>query len=639
MLGTLVLAAPAAWIVGTDCVRRYYHVASFDREHALGYAASAAFSLIFWGVLLYAASRRRGVVRQAAAGLFAVLFTLAAGVQAAFHAFYNVYLGLDAQVYCKSLVWAVIGYVPLWSPKVVLHLALALVLALVMLMLARQLVRPRRIVRSLEPLLVPLVLVAMVRIPASYRWWQSSTPDLIYFHGYAALVEERLRRTDFAPHLRVQRRDPEPVPAMVAKPTAPRNVLFILQESVRADVSCNEHRAEPDPDCATPFSDRAAPHRLPLLQLRANASTTAISISDIWSGIPSSHGWPLLLSVPLLWDYAHAAGYDTAYWTSQNVMFGSMRLYVQDFPVSHRAVATELDTWADFDAGANDALLTDRAITDFDELREPFFAVVHYSNAHYPYVYDEKRAPFQPSEFNKSAAKNDEFFNYYKNVVYLSDLAVGRLLEHVRGSERGKRTVVIYTSDHAESFREHWQLGHTSSLYDEEIHVPGWIDAPPGTLSEGERQSLVAAKEQFVWHLDLGPTMLDLLGLWDCPEMAPFRRRMVGHPITRPERTMGPVPLNNCAWIWECAFRNWGMMRGPMKVEAREWDNEFHCFDVRRDPLEQHNLGERACGSLADIARAWFGPMPRQSPPSMKDLYWGAPPPSPSGSADADEAP
>ena len=51
----------------------------------------------------------------------------------------------------------------------------------------------------------------------------------------------------------------------------------------------------------------------------------------------------ILHSVPLLWDYARAAGYDTAYWTSQNLMFGNARLYVQDIPVSHRCVATELD--------------------------------------------------------------------------------------------------------------------------------------------------------------------------------------------------------------------------------------------------------------------------------------------------------
>ncbi len=39
------------------------------------------------------------------------------------------------------------------------------------------------------------------------------------------------------------------------------------------------------------------------------------------------------------------------------------------------------------------------------------------------------------------------------------------------------RAIIVFTSDHGEAFREHWQLGHTSALYEEEIHVQGWIDA------------------------------------------------------------------------------------------------------------------------------------------------------------------
>src|SRR5690606_15536273 len=138
---------------------------------------------------------------------------------------------------------------------------------------------------------------------------------------------------------------------------------------------------------------------------------------------------------------------------------------------------------------------------------------------------------------SKAPEHHEAYFNYYKDVVYLSDMAVGRLLEHVRASERGERTVILYTSDHGESFREHWQLGHTSSLYDEEIKVPGWIDAPPGTLSPEEEQAIAGAKHGLVWHYDFPPTILDLLGIWDAPEMAPFRAKMIGSPITRPART------------------------------------------------------------------------------------------------------
>jgi arylsulfatase A-like enzyme len=278
---------------------------------------------------------------------------------------------------------------------------------------------------------------------------------------------------------------------------------------------------------------------------------------------------------------------------------------------------------ADLDTGALDALLTDRVIRDWDDLKEPFFAVVHYSNIHYPYVYDPEQAPFQPSDFGKSPEKNAHFFNYYKNVVYLSDLAVGRLLRHIRATEKGKRSVIVYTSDHGESFREHWQMGHTSALYDEEIRVPTWIDAPRGTLAPQEEASLRAARDAYVWHLDLAPTMLDLMGLWDSPALAPFKQRMLGHPLTRPERTVSPVPLTNCTWVWECGFRNWGMMQGPLKLHAREWDGEYHCFDLRTDPEELNNLGERACGSLSAIARGLFPVMPNITPPGRKPVNWG----------------
>src|SRR5262245_61918673 len=73
------------------------------------------------------------------------------------------------------------------------------------------------------------------------------------------------------------RRAPQ-LSALSAKPAKNRNVLLVLTESVRFDSVCVEHAAS----CKlTPFTDRVAEGRLPLLEVRSSASTTAISVSVI----------------------------------------------------------------------------------------------------------------------------------------------------------------------------------------------------------------------------------------------------------------------------------------------------------------------------------------------------------------------
>lgn len=620
IVGFVVLLGPVLWMLATDWVRRGDHILRLDRWHKYGYVGGVFESLLFWMILLHVASRRRGAVRDVVGVSFVVLYTLALGVQGAFHQMWNTYLSLDAQIYSKSVPLSLIGTMSL-RPYVIVEIALAFVVSVVLLLLARKFVRPRRIPRFVSSMLVLPALAVVATVPVSYRVLQSTPPDMIYFHGLVGAIKENLGITNVASDRRVELRNPDPVPPLSAKPARLRNVLLILQESQRADVTCVAY----DPNCeeATPFSNKAAPNRMPLLEMHALDSTTAVSLSNILSGLLPSEPREFLHSAPLLWEYAAAAGWDTAYWTSQNLMFGNARLYLQDIPARFFAIGPHLDSMADLDAGAYDRLVTDRAIRDWDKLREPFFAVVHYSNVHFPHVYDPEHAPFQPASFDLDPNKNPQWLNYYKDVVYLSDMAVGRLIDHVRGTEKGERTIVVYTSDHGEGFRDHWQLGHTTSLFEEEIRVPTWIDAPSGTLAPEEEANLRGAEAEIVYHIDLGATLLDLMGIWDEPAMVPFRRRMVGHPLTRPERTLQAVPLSNCTGVWDGQFRNWGMMQGHLKVVAREWDNEYHCFDLSTDPNEVNNLGEHACGALAQLARSHFHVMPNVKPPGPPKINWG----------------
>jgi arylsulfatase A-like enzyme len=303
----------------------------------------------------------------------------------------------------------------------------------------------------------------------------------------------------------------------------------------------------------------------------------------------------------LLFDYAHAAGMETAYWSSHHMLFANSRLFVQDLPTRFQCGATNLDPLADVDLGADDRLLTERAIGELSQLKEPFFAVAHYGNTHIPYWIDEADAPFAPSLASKAEADNEAYRNHYKNAVHRQDQTVARLIEQVRGLPISERTVIVYTADHGEQFREHGQLGHTGSVFDVEVHVPAWLDAPPGAIDDAQREALASYRSAPTFHTDLMATMMDLMGLWDAPELAALLRP------ARPERTMA---LSNCSGVWGCAFENWGVMRGTRKLIAREWDREWLCYDVRDDPEELKPLPLDSCQDLREQADRRFPRLP-----------------------------
>jgi arylsulfatase A-like enzyme len=297
------------------------------------------------------------------------------------------------------------------------------------------------------------------------------------------------------------------------------------------------------------------------------------------------------------------------------MMFGNARLWVKNLGVKKFVSATELDPTCDLDMGAPENLLADHVRREINELREPFLAVVQLSNVHYPYYLEpDGPQPFQPATTSKAPDVNGSFFNYYLNAVHQQDRHVAKIIESLRASERGKRTVIVYTSDHGEAFREHDQMGHTFSVFDEEIKVPGWIDAPAGMLRDEQRQNLRAKKDKFNFHVDFAPTILDLMGVLDDPAIAKYREKMLGTSLLRPQHTTRPLPLTNCAGVWSCAFENWGYMQGSLKIEGRSWNEGWQCFDLSSDPYEAEVLDQPECRDLERRAMETFGGLPGARP-------------------------
>jgi glucan phosphoethanolaminetransferase (alkaline phosphatase superfamily) len=612
-LAPVVLLLPTLTVLVFDWWHRQAQIRAFSDLHRLTYAAAALESAVLWSVLLGLASRRRGRARWYAAGLFVLLWSTTVAGQGYFHEQYNAYLNADVSVFASNFMDSVANQLLADAHNYSRFVVPVTLLAIGFVWLGRKVVRPRRS-RSHWALALALpLLIAAMFVPTQHRMAQASTPDVLYLNAAGGLVRTQLGLTEQSNQVRPKARESLPVGPLQPAPGLARNVLFVILESVRADSTCVRH----DPECKrTESTNRLFPERFAFTQMRSLDSCTAVSLAVLWSGVGPHESREVMHSWPLIFDYARAAGYSTAFWTSQNMMFGNARLWVKNLGVDRFVSATDLDSTSDLDLGAPEGLLADRVISELDSLKPPFLGVIQLSNVHYPYFVDpELPQPFQPAELTKAPEENAVFKNHYQNSVYQQDLHLARILKHLRSTPAGANTVIVYTSDHAEAFREHGQMGHTFSVFDEEVKVPAWIDAPEGTLSPEEAGNLKAKADELLFHVDLAPTILDLMRVWDAPELERYKSRMLGTSLLRKGLTTRALPMTNCASVWSCAFENWGYMRGSKKLEAREWDPGWHCYDVLDDPFERNDLGVEACGDLKSLALQTFKRRPGENKP------------------------
>jgi arylsulfatase A-like enzyme len=126
-------------------------------------------------------------------------------------------------------------------------------------------------------------------------------------------------------------------------------------------------------------------------------------------------------------------------------------------------------------------------------------------------------------------------------------------------------------------------------------------------IDASERAALKANAEKYLFHPDLSATMLDLMGVWDAPQIAPHRASLAGQSLLRPLAEPRTLPMTNCASLWTCAFENWGGMQGQLKLFGRTpFDQGWQCFDVVSDAKEEHSLHSAECQGLQDQVLRWF---------------------------------
>ena len=139
-------------------------------KHVASYLAAMVESAALWGLLLFAASSRRGPLRWITALLFVGLAALAVGGQLYFHRQYSTYLNLDATLFGTSFSESLFSQLRADGKNFLTSVVPPILLATALVWVGRSIIRPRgsRISRGAR-YAAPIAVCAALVIPCSYR--------------------------------------------------------------------------------------------------------------------------------------------------------------------------------------------------------------------------------------------------------------------------------------------------------------------------------------------------------------------------------------------------------------------------------------------------------------------------------------
>lgn len=172
--------------------------------------------------------------------------------------------------------------------------------------------------------------------------------------------------------------------------------------------------------------------------------------------------------------------------------------------------------------------------------------------------------------------------SYDAEIAYV-DYCVGQVLAELDRLDLSDDTIVVVTADHGESLGEHGIYFDHHGLYDPELHVP-LIMRHPRLLPAG------AVIPGLARHIDLAPTLLDLVGLagaMPCEGIS-LRERIEG--------TSGPATevLLACESSWQSKLTlrrpDWKLIQALLPDQYGT--PELELYDIKSDPGEDHNCAE-----------------------------------------------
>jgi arylsulfatase A-like enzyme len=165
----------------------------------------------------------------------------------------------------------------------------------------------------------------------------------------------------------------------------------------------------------------------------------------------------------------------------------------------------------------------------------------------------------------------------YDAEIAFADDQLGRVFRALEASGHAQDTLIVFTADHGEEFKDHGGCDHIGSVYQELVHVPlvmAGLEIPAGKVVEAP-----------VSLIDVAPTILDLLGVEREARMEGDSLVAVIHGA-KPERR---YQFFESGFLADATVRR-GVSSARAKLIFDAADRPIELYDLSVDPNERENL-------------------------------------------------
>lgn len=272
------------------------------------------------------------------------------------------------------------------------------------------------------------------------------------------------------------------------------NVVLILMESTSAPYVDRE---------TTPNLFRLADTGIQLSQYFTTITKTDQALYSILYSdyLPNLRQYPRQLykrplPQPSLATVLGKAGYHTAVFYSGDLNFSDTQYLVDSFDVQMGASQITDNKWSWSWGAYEEQTVASLSHWLAEQKTRKFFALYSTVFPHHPYFSPNGMALFG----------TDTMANKYRNSLQYADRCIGTLIDFLEKEGLRESTLIVVIGDHGETVSSSFRFGHGIALTPEEIRVPCIISNP--SLFKKPMMSNLQAN-----HLDIGPTILGLLGL------------------------------------------------------------------------------------------------------------------------------